>query len=92
MGAQGPSHLETWETTKLPQPPSTTCKLTAMPRGLVRYHHAGNFHFVTFSCFHRYPYLGTVFARDLFENALERTRQRYRFVVAEYVVMPEHVH
>ncbi|MFC5864327.1 hypothetical protein ACFPT7_18620 [Acidicapsa dinghuensis] len=29
---------------------------------------------------------------DLFEDALERTRLRYLFVVAGYVVMPEHVH
>jgi putative transposase len=63
-----------------------------MPRGLVRYHHSGNFHFITFSCFHRLQHLGTAAARDLFENALERSRQRYRFVVAGYVVMPEHVH
>jgi putative transposase len=63
-----------------------------MPRGLVRYHHTGNFHFITFSCFHRLPHLATEVARDLFEDALERTRRRYRFVVAGYVVMPEHVH
>jgi putative transposase len=63
-----------------------------MPRGLVRYHHTGNFHFITFSCFHRLQYLGTAAARDLFEDALERTRRRYRFVVAGYVIMPEHVH
>jgi putative transposase len=31
-------------------------------------------------------------ARDLFESALERVRQRIGFVVAGYVVMPEHVH
>jgi putative transposase len=29
---------------------------------------------------------------DLFEDALERVRRRYLFVVAGYVVMPEHVH
>jgi len=63
-----------------------------MPRGLVRYRHTGNFHFLTFSCFHRLPYLGSAEARDLFLDALERTRLRYRFVVAGYVVMPEHVH
>jgi putative transposase len=63
-----------------------------MPRGLIRYHHTGNFHFLTFSCFHRLPHLGTAAARDLFEDALERTRRRYRFVVAGYVAMPEHVH
>jgi putative transposase len=63
-----------------------------MPRGLIRYEHTGNFHFLTFSCYHRFQYLGTAAARDLFEEALERVRGRYRFVVAGYVVMPEHVH
>jgi putative transposase len=63
-----------------------------MPRGLVRYRRTGNFHFLTFSCFHRLPYLGSAEARDLFLDALERTRLRYRIVVAGYVVMPEHVH
>jgi putative transposase len=63
-----------------------------MPRGLVRYHHTGNFHFITFSCFHRSQFLGTATVRDLFEDALERTRRKCRFVVAGYVVMPEHVH
>lgn len=29
---------------------------------------------------------------ELFEDALERVRLRYLFVVAGYVVMPEHVH
>jgi putative transposase len=29
---------------------------------------------------------------ELFQDALERVRLRYRFVVAGYVVMPEHVH
>jgi putative transposase len=29
---------------------------------------------------------------DLFEDALERVRVRYLFVVAGYVVMPEHIH
>ncbi|HTV54916.1 MAG TPA: transposase [Terriglobia bacterium] len=53
---------------------------------------AGDFHFLTFSCFHRLPYLGTAAARDLFESALERVRLRYRLAVAGYVAMPEHVH
>ena len=63
-----------------------------MTRGLVRFQQSGNFHFITFSCFQRLPYLGSEKARDLFEESLERTRRRYRFVVAGYVVMPEHVH
>jgi len=63
-----------------------------MPHGFIRYEHTGNFHFLTFSCYHRFQHLGAAAARDLFEEALERVRQRYRFVVAGYVVMPEHVH
>jgi putative transposase len=63
-----------------------------MPGGLIRYEHTGSFHFLTFSCYHRLQHLGTAQACDLFEDALERVRQRYRFVVAGYVAMPEHVH
>jgi REP-associated tyrosine transposase len=63
-----------------------------MTRGLVRYQQGGGFHFVTFSCFHRLPLLGTACARELFESALERIRVRYQIAVAGYVVMPEHVH
>jgi putative transposase len=63
-----------------------------MTRGLVRYQQSGEFHFITFSCYHRLPYLGSPKARDLFESALERVRRRYGFIVAGYVVMPEHVH
>jgi putative transposase len=36
--------------------------------------------------------LGTARARDYFLSVFEQTRQRYRFVVVGYVVMPEHVH
>jgi putative transposase len=63
-----------------------------MPRGLVRYQQTGDFHFVTFSCFHRLSHLDSPEARDLFESSLECTRRRYSFVVVGYVVMPEHVH
>jgi len=63
-----------------------------MPKGLIRYHHTGNFHFITFSCFHRSAHLASPAARNLFQDALERTRRRNRFVVTGYVVMPEHVH
>jgi putative transposase len=63
-----------------------------MPRELIRYERTGCFHFLTFSCYHRFQYLGIPAARELFEEALERVRRRYHFVVAGYVVMPEHVH
>jgi putative transposase len=63
-----------------------------MTKGLVRYQHSGQFHFLTFSCYRRLPLLNHPGAFNLFECELERVRQRYEFVIAGYVLMPEHVH
>jgi putative transposase len=63
-----------------------------MTKGLVRYHHSGVFHFLTFSCYHRLPLLNGPAAYRTFECVLEAARVRYGFVVAGYVLMPEHVH
>ena len=59
---------------------------------LVRYQQCGCFHFITFSCYHRQPLLGTPSAYNVFERALDVLRAKYGFVVAGYVLMPEHVH
>jgi putative transposase len=58
----------------------------------IRYQQTGEFHFLAFSCYSRPPYLSPAEAMGLFEDALERVCRRYLFVVAGYVVMPEHVH
>jgi putative transposase len=63
-----------------------------MTKGLVRYQQCGSFHFITFSCYRRLPYLGTVAARNLFEKSLEVIRARYQFFVIGNVLMPEHIH
>ena len=63
-----------------------------MPWGLKRYYGTGDLHFITWSCYRRKPLLGTAARRDVLLTVLERMRERYRFVVIGYVVMPEHVH
>ena len=63
-----------------------------MPRGLVRFHHSGAFHFITFSCYHRLPLLARSGGYSVFETELEAMRVQYQFVVAGHVLMPEHVH
>jgi putative transposase len=63
-----------------------------MPKGLVRYQKCGVFHFITFSCYRRLPLLGEAGAYRVFERELEAGRLRYGFVMAGYVLMPEHVH
>jgi putative transposase len=62
------------------------------PNRLHRYYGAGYLHFVTTSCYQRRALLGSPQNRDLFLEVMEQVRRRYHFVVAGYVVMPEHVH
>ena len=59
---------------------------------LRRYYGNGHLHFITCSCYARQPWLGNPQRRDRFLRVLEEVRQRYRFVVVGYVVMPEHFH
>jgi putative transposase len=63
-----------------------------MPAGLHRTYGAHHLHFITCSCYRRFPLLAAARSRDCFLSVLEQTRQRYRFVVVGYVVMPEHFH
>jgi len=51
-----------------------------------------NYHFLTFSCYRRLPYLCDDRSRTVFLNTLEALRQRHRFFLFGYVLMPEHVH
>jgi putative transposase len=63
-----------------------------MPKGLKRYYGRGHLHFLTFSCYRRLPLLNTMRARNLFVAALGKIRERYKFRLVGYVVMPNHVH
>ncbi|HWG22064.1 MAG TPA: transposase [Terracidiphilus sp.] len=63
-----------------------------MPDGLYRLHHSGQTHFLTFSCYHRQPFLAQMNMQEEFLLALESVRRRFRMRVYAYVVMPEHVH
>ena len=63
-----------------------------MPQRLKRQHGRGDLHFLTFSCYRRLPLLKTMRARNLFVQALGKIRDRYKFLLVGYVVMPNHVH
>jgi putative transposase len=63
-----------------------------MPKGLRRWHGAGDLHYITCSCYQRQPFLGSPHRRDLFLEIFEEVRQRHEFAVIGYVVMPEHFH
>jgi putative transposase len=63
-----------------------------MPTGLTRFQKAETLHLITFSCFHRLPFLNVPGARETVEAVLELTRARHQARVYAYVLMPEHVH
>jgi hypothetical protein len=58
-----------------------------MPKGLRRLHGGGERHFITCSCYHRMPFLGSARRRDAFLKILEEVRRQFDFVVWGYVVM-----
>jgi putative transposase len=63
-----------------------------MPTGLRRYQQTRHFHFITFSCYKRQPFLQTNSAKDTVQQILEQTRKQQSLRLAAYVLMPEHVH
>ena len=65
---------------------------SAMSPRLPRFYGAHHLHFITCSCYRRSPLFRRAGSRDRFLTILEQVRQRYRFVVVGYVVMPEHIH
>ena len=48
-----------------------------VPWSLKHFQQSGQNHYLTFSCYHRRPKLGTPAPRDLFVQALETVRQQY---------------
>jgi len=64
----------------------------AKRNALRRFYGSGDLHFVTFSCYRRRPYLGTVRARNRFVKILHEVRSRHGFALLGDVLMPEHVH
>lgn len=63
-----------------------------MPKGLHRRYGLRHLHFITCSCYRRLPLFESVRARNLFVKILAEVRDRHRFALAGYVVMPNHIH
>jgi putative transposase len=63
-----------------------------MPKTLKRWVGRGDLHFITFTCYQRRQFLGSVQGRNLAVKILGEVRTRYGFKVFGYVIMPEHVH
>ncbi len=65
----------------------------AQPRKKVKHYNApGHAHELTFSCYHRYPYLESPKACSIFPEELGQTKDELQFELWAYVLMPNHVH
>ena len=52
----------------------------------------GHARFLTFSCYHNLQLFNNDAIKDAFVEAIEQSRTKHGFLLAAYVVMPEHVH
>ena len=59
---------------------------------LRHYDHTGTARFVTFSCYRYLPGLQSNGTKALFMRHLDAAREKHRFQLLGYVVMPDHVH
>ena len=59
---------------------------------LLHYDEPGHARCLTFSCYHRYPFLARDRTRQWFLEALCEARITWKFALWAYVIMPEHVH
>jgi len=57
-----------------------------------RYNIPGHVHFLTFSCFHRQPFLVKDRSREWVVDAVGRALLKHDFALWAWVIMPEHVH
>ena len=63
-----------------------------MAHKLIRHYGRGHLHFITFTCYRRFPLPRSVRARNIFVQMLGEVRDRYGFSLVGYVIMPEHIH
>jgi putative transposase len=57
-----------------------------------RFNTPGDAHYLTFSCFHRKPFLSKDRSRQWLEDAVNWAREKHNFHLWAYVIMPEHAH
>jgi putative transposase len=59
-----------------------------MPIGLERRHNTGQLHFITFSCYHRLPFLEAPEPKNILERVIEKARQSHALTIYACVLMP----
>jgi putative transposase len=57
-----------------------------------RFNTPGDAHYLTFSCFHRKPFLSKDRSRQWLVEAVNAAREKHAFDLWAYVIMPEHAH
>jgi putative transposase len=63
-----------------------------MPYKLKRFIGRQDFHFITFTCYQRRKFLASMNSRNITTRILGEVRDRFRFKLIGYVLVPDHVH
>jgi putative transposase len=63
-----------------------------MPHNLKRIFGSGDLHFITFTCYQRRKFLASAESKNLAVRVLGEIRDRCRFKLIGYVIMPDHIH
>ena len=62
-----------------------------MPK-LKHYDNTGTARFITFNCYRNEPSLKDIRAKNILLTCLKNARDKHKFLILGYVIMPEHVH
>ena len=65
---------------------------TSYPPHRQRYEHLNHARFLTCSCYKRQPFLNAERSRLWFVDALDKAREKHKFDLWAWVIMPEHFH
>ena len=67
--------------------------LSVPPRKTIRhFNDPGNIHFLTFSCYQQLPFFKSDRAKQWLIEAIANAREKHKFALLAYVIMPEHAH
>jgi putative transposase len=64
----------------------------ALRKTVRHFHEAGHLHELTFSCYHRMPWLTNDSWRDILARCVEAAGKEWAMQMVGFVFMPEHVH
>jgi putative transposase len=67
-------------------------EVVAHRKTIRHFNEPGHIHFLTFSCYGQLPFFKSDRTKEWLVEAIAKARERHKFVLFAYVIMPEHAH